>query len=628
MSTRHLILGTAGHIDHGKSALVEALTGVDPDRLKEEKNRGITIELGFADLDLGEGRVLSFVDVPGHERFVRHMVAGAAGIDAVLLVIAADDGVCPQSREHLEICKLLGVRHGLVALTKADLADDELLEVLKLEVRDFIEGSFLEKAAIVPVSARARTGLDELHAALEGLFDNVPARPSAGIARLPVDRSFVLRGFGTVVTGTLASGQLHEGEEVVVMPGERRARIRGLQVHHRHVEEALAGQRTAVNLQGLDRDEVPRGSTVCPPGSLQTTTRIWASIRLLPSAPRGLEKGGRARFHQGTCERSARFRVLGTEENGDLTAEIRLDEQTVLLPGDRFILRRPAPVDTVGGGVVLDARPPRARGSAVRDLQRATADRGDAIVLRLTRAGVSGRTATDLAAELGIATEDLAEELVSLESEGRVLRGAGMLFDADVWDALAEDAGEALGRFHRENPLREGMSREELRARLCRQMPQEAWRAWLETSEGEGRVRLDGDRVALAGHRVVMSERDRALAERIRSAFQAAGLDPPEMAEVLGGDSGERADRIVDLLVRGGDLVRLADGRLFSGRAVEDLRAKLREYAKTSKTIDVGAFKQLAGVTRKNAIPLLEHLDAERATRRIGNVREILDVQR
>jgi selenocysteine-specific elongation factor len=320
--------------------------------------------------------------------------------------------------------------------------------------------------------------------------------------------------------------------------------------------------------------------------------------------------------------------VLGTEETGDLTAEIRLDEATVLLPGDRFILRRPAPVDTVGGGVVLDARPPRARGSAVRDLQRATADRGDAIVLRLTRAGVSGRTAVDLAAELGIATEDLGEELVSLESEGRVLRGAGILFDADVWDGLAEDAGEALGRFHRENPLREGMSREELRARLCRQMPQEAWRAWLEASEGEGRVRLDGDRVALAGHRVVMSERDRALAERIRSAFQAAGLDPPEMAEVLGGDSGERADRIVDLLVRGGELVRLADGRLFSGKAVEDLRAKLRAYAKTSKTIDVGAFKQLAGVTRKNAIPLLEHLDAERATRRIGNVREILDAQR
>jgi selenocysteine-specific elongation factor len=626
MSTRHLILGTAGHIDHGKSALVQALTGIDPDRLKEEKSRGITIELGFADLDLGEGRVLSFVDVPGHERFVRHMVAGAAGIDAVLLVIAADDGVCPQSREHLDICKLLGVRHGLVALSKADLADEELLEVLKLEVREFVEGSFLENAPIVPVSARAGTGLDDLRGALEGLFDEVPARPPSGIARLPVDRSFVLRGFGTVVTGTLASGSLREGEEVAIMPGERRARIRGLQVHHRRVEEARSGQRTAVNLQGLDRDEVPRGSTVCRPGSLQTTTRIWASIRLLPSAPRALQQGGRARFHQGTCERSARFRVLGTEETGDLTAEIRLGEEAVLLPGDRFILRRPAPVDTVGGGVVLDVRPPRAKASAVREFQRATADGGEALVLRLTRAGVAGRSPSDLAAELGIATKDLDDEIGRLRSEGRVFVGAGLLFDADVWERLIDDVGETLGRFHRENPLREGMSREELRARLCREMPQEAWRAWLATAESEGQIRLEGDRVALAGHRVVMSNRDRSLAERIRSRFLTAGLDPPELAEVIGEEAGERADRIVELLVRGGDLVRLADGRYFSGEALEDLRSKLREYARTSRKIDVGAFKQLAGVTRKNAIPLLEHLDAERVTRRIGNAREILDV--
>jgi selenocysteine-specific elongation factor len=261
----------------------------------------------------------------------------------------------------------------------------------------------------------------------------------------------------------------------------------------------------------------------------------------------------------------------------------------------------------------------------VRDFQRAAADGGDALVLRLTRAGISGRSPADLAAELGIAAEDLDGEIARLRSEGRVFMGAGFLFDADVWERLIDDVGEALGRFHRENPLREGMSREELRARLCRGMPQEAWRAWLATAESGGQVRLEGDRVALAGHRVVLSDRDRSLAERIRSRFGAAGLDPPELAEVLGEDAGERADRIVDLLVRGGDLVRLADGRYFSGKAMQDLRSKLREYARTSKRIDVGAFKQLAGVTRKNAIPLLEHLDAERVTRRIGNVREILD---
>ena len=358
---RHVVLGTAGHIDHGKSALVQALTGIDPDRLKEEKRRGITIELGFADLQLSADKVISFVDVPGHEKFVRHMVAGATGIEAVLLVVAADQGVQTQTREHLEICSLLGLERGIVALSKCDVVDEELCEVAALEVQELLGETFLADAPIIRVSSRTGAGLEALRGALADLCEIAPATPDAGLPRLPVDRSFVLRGFGAVVTGTLVSGTLRQGDDVLILPGGRRGRIRGLQVHHHKVDSAAAGRRTAVNLQGVDCDDVPRGATLVTPDTLATTRRIWARVELLPRAPRSLEKGGLVRFHQGTCDRGARLRVLSRGNDGVLNAEIYLGDETLLIPGDRFILRRPAPVDTVGGGTVVDIDPPPAR---------------------------------------------------------------------------------------------------------------------------------------------------------------------------------------------------------------------------------------------------------------------------
>jgi selenocysteine-specific elongation factor len=624
LSVRHLVLGTAGHIDHGKSALVRALTGTDPDRLKEEKLRGITIDLGFADLDLGEGKVLSLVDVPGHERFVRHMVAGATGIDAVLLVVAADEGIRPQTREHLAICSLLDVRHGVLALTKADLVDHELLEVVLLEVQEFLAGTFLAGSRIVAVSSRTGEGLDALRGALLALFSEVAERPVGGVPRLPVDRSFVLKGFGTVVTGTLASGALREGDEVEVLPSKLRGRIRGLQVHHHRVAEARAGQRTAANLQGIDHAEVERGATVTIPNALLTTRRIWARVRILPQAAGRLGRGGAVSFHQGTCERSARMIVMRDAGGGQHDVEILLGRETVLLPGDRFILRRPAPMDTVGGGTVLEIRPPAARGRGRRIAPLAAADAKDRLLVLLGRAGAGGRDRASLASELGLGATDLDTLADGLRGQGRVVAAAGVLLDATVWLGVENEVLRTLSSFHAAEPLRLGCPREDLRARSGR-MSLEVFRALLQDMETRGKVRLMGEKVALADHRVVLSERDRELYRRLEARFRQAGLDPPDAGDLTRESGIGRGEQILDVLVAEGVLIRIKDGRLFHAAALDELRRRLREYGRKSRRIDVAAFKELAGVTRKNAIPLLEQMDAERVTRRLGNEREILD---
>ena len=623
-AVRHLVLGTAGHIDHGKSALVRALTGIDPDRLQEEKRRGITIDLGFADLALDPARVLSFVDVPGHERFVRHMVAGSSGIDAVLLVVAADEGVQPQTVEHLAICSLLGLARGVVALTKRDLVDDELCAVVTLELRERLRGTFLESAPIVPVSSRTGAGLEDLRSALVELFDLLAERPVDGVPRLPVDRTFVMRGFGTVVTGTLVSGSLAEGDEIEVLPSRKTGRIRGLEVHRQRIARAVAGQRTAVNLQGLDCEDVPRGATLSRPAALATTRRVWARVELLERAPRGLERGGPARLHQGTCERSARLRVLERQADGSLRVEVHLDEDTVLVPGDRFILRRPAPVDTVGGGVVVDAHPPRPSQSSGAAFAAEAVELDTAILLRLDRAGHAGREIGELAAELGATREQLEPHVSRLERDGETVRAGARVFAGVTWRALSESVLAALAAFHRGERLRSGPSREDLRSRLCRTMPQDAWRQMLDGLVAAGQIRATGDKLALAEHEVVLGEAERRLAERIERALLEAGLEPPDLDQLVEPHERAVATSIVEVLLGRGALVRIRDGKLFHARALEDLLQRLERHAGTSRMMDVAAFKALAGVTRKHAIPLLEHLDEQRITRRVGNLREIL----
>lgn len=626
MQARHIVLGTAGHIDHGKSSLVRALTGIDPDRLQEEKRRGITIELGFADLDLGQGRVLSLVDVPGHERFVRHMVAGASGMDAVMLVVAADQGVQPQTREHLHICSLLDLRRGLVVVTKTDLVERELLDVVVLELEELVRDTFLESAPVLRVSAKTGEGLDALRQALVSLVESQPPRQATGLARLPIDRSFVLKGFGTVVTGTLVSGTLRGGEEVEVLPGHARGRIRGLQVHGKAVESAMAGQRTAVNLQGLDCADVPRGATLTVPSTLATTRRAWARLYLLPSAPESLKKGGPARFHQGTCERQASIRVLGALHEDELGIELHLGRETVLAPGDRFILRRPSPVDTVGGGVIFDVRPPARKEYEAEALDLARLKPAAAIQARLARAGVAGREAVDLCSELGMQRDELQGHLSWLEQASHALQVGSRWVEQRAWQAKEELALQAVRSFHQKQPLRAGLTREELRSAVGREMPRELWRELLESLARRQAVRLEGERIAEAGHRVVLDAAGLELARRIEEHYRKAALDPPDQSEVSGNSERDTAAPIIDYLIRQGKLVRIQDGRLFHAEALDRLRSKLRDYARRSSTIDVGDFKQLAGVTRKNAIPLLEQLDAERTTRRVGNLREILTV--
>ena len=619
--SRHRVIGTAGHIDHGKSALVLALTGTDPDRLKEEKRRGITIELGFADVQLAPGEVVSFVDVPGHERFVRHMVAGASGIDSVLLVVALDQGVQPQTREHLEICSLLGLGRGLVALTKKDLVDDELAEVVALEVRELLAGTFLEDAPLIPVSAKTGEGLDALRAALGDLERPADTDETAAVPRLPVDRSFVLRGFGTVVTGTLTGGGFREGEEIEIQPCGKRARIRGLQVHHRKVRAASGGRRTAVNLQGVECEDVPRGSVVCRVNSLQPTSRFWAALRLLPQAPQRLAAGGPVRLHHGTADYAARFRVIGRNDDGSLQAVVFAASPVPLVAGDRIVLRRPAPVDTVGGGVVVDAHPPHPREAQPEDFSDRAWHLERAVQVGLRRAATAGIQIAGFARLLGRAPAVLEQNLKAQRADGQARHAAGRWFSAAVWNAVESGATEALRRFHDDEPLRLGIDREGLRAKVAPGFPQEAWRALLDALESNGAIELRGDQVSLAGHEVRLDDgRDEQL-RGIERAFREGALTPPEPNDVAPGPS-ERD--LIGLLVARGTLVKLHDGKVFHAEALQALRNKLWEFAKHSRHIDVGAFKELAGLTRKHAIPLLEHFDAENTTRRVGNKREIL----
>ncbi len=620
---KHVIVGTAGHIDHGKTALVKALTGIDTDRLEEEKRRGISIDLGFAHLELGDLR-LGFVDVPGHERFVKNMLAGAWGIDLVLLVVAADESIKPQTLEHFHICRLLGLRSGLVALTKADLVDPEILDLVRLEIEEFLAGSFLEGAPVIPVSAVTGQGLEDLRSALARLAAEVPEKNARAHFRLPVDRSFSLRGFGTVVTGTLIAGTVSREQELEAHPQGLRVRVRGIQVHGAPVERAVAGQRTALNLTGAEPGDLPRGTVLTMPGLFRATSRLDCRLELLSSAS-PLKQRAPVHFHAGTAETEAEVRLLEGERlepGAQAWARLLLREPMLLLPGDRFIIRMFSPVVTIGGGVVADIAPRRYRrgeqpGDRLRVLTEGSpADRAALLV----REAPWGMSLDDLIARTGWATA-VAEQAAQAAGLVILRQPQPWLLDPARRDDAVGRLAEVLREFHQQNPLQPGMPKQELRARVLAGAPPFLLDALIERGEG---IVAEGEWARLAAHRVVLDPREEQALAAIEEAFRAAGLEPPALTEVLqnSGVPLARARELLQILIRNRKLLRLGDDLIFHESAL----ASLRELVATHRgeRFGVARFKQWTGVSRKYAIPLLEYLDRERLTRREGDERVVL----
>ena len=631
---KHVIVGTAGHIDHGKSSLVEALTGTNPDRLEEEKRRGITLDLGFAFLDL-VGVRLGLVDVPGHERFVRNMLAGAGGIDLVLLVIAADEGIKPQTREHFEICSLLGIPRGIIAITKSDLVDADTLGLVRLEIEEFVRGSFLESAPIVPVSAHGGAGLDELKQVLRRAAQAVAAKDATQNFRLPIDRSFAMKGFGTVVTGTLISGAVKVEDEVELYPARKRLRVRGLHSGGKQIERAVAGQRTAVNLAGIEHEEITRGMVLAPAGLFETTQRVDARVTLLASAP-PLKNRAHVHFHQGTAEAIAEVILLNDSgelaAGGSAFAQLRLDKPLLLLPGDRFILRRFSPVVTIGGGTVLDARAPRhkrkdaAVAPFLHALEHSTREE---ILGALVEAAPRGMTLPEIVARTGWIESETraAAEKLAAAKRVRILGGAPIVVaPAKAVADCAAAIREAVETFHRANPLLPGIPKQELRARAGRARV-EMFEAALGDLVAGRLLVVTGDLVGQAGREISLSTEETRAKELIEREFESAGLTVPGFASVLAKlpVDAPRAQKILQILLREKVLVKISSDLVFHRNTLQRLREMLAKYRKErGARLPITVFKELTGITRKYAIPLLEHLDREQVTRRAGDERVIL----
>ena len=637
---KSVIVGTAGHIDHGKTALVKALTGIDADRLEEEKRRGITIDIGFAHLELlapGEDVLrLGFVDVPGHERFVRNMLAGVGGIDLVLLVIAADEGIKPQTREHFDICRMLSVRRGIAVLTKSDLVDRDTLEVVRLEVEDYLRGSSLDSGnrdsasfATVAVSSLTAAGLDELKRALAKAASEVPAKDSSALARLPIDRVFTMKGFGTVVTGTLISGAIRKDEELEVFPGGKLVRVRGLQVHGQAAEQAVAGQRTALNLASVSTEELARGMTLAPTATFQSTSRLDVKLSLLPSA-KPLKDRARLHFHCYTMETIADVLLYGKKQLGAGEAgyaQLRLAEPALLLPGDRFILRQFSPVATIGGGVVLDAMPlPRTKKEIRQSFLKALDDGDPQSILRtrIARRHHDGLPLSRLVAETGWTRQVLEHHLAEAARQRHVLRIGDLLADAPAIEGLKLFLASTVEDFHQRNPLVAGIGKEALREAV--KASPEVFSAVVQSLVNEKKIEVAGELVRLPGRGVVMKDEESEAKKTIETAFASAGLKVPAIKDVLAGLKVDksRAQKIVTLLLREKLLIKISEELVFHHSALERLRREMASYKMKSPKIDVTRFKELTGVSRKYAIPLLEYLDRERVTRRVGDERVIL----
>ena len=624
------VLGTAGHVDHGKSTLVRAITGIDPDRLQEEKAREMTIDLGFAWLTLPSGKEVSIVDVPGHERFIKNMLAGAGGIDAALLVIAADEGPMPQTEEHLDILHLLGVDRGIVVLTKTDMVDHEWLELVEEEIRDRLKNTTLQNAPIVPVSARTGQNLPALLAAIDRLLDGTEPRADRGAPRLPIDRAFTIAGFGTVVTGTLIDGSLHVGQEVEIVPGGLKTRIRGMQSHKHKTESIEPGNRVAVNLVGLDVDQIRRGMVLTLTSKLQPTNRVDVQLRLLPDAPSPLEQNDPLDFFTGAAESPGRITLLDTDrlQPGDTAwAQLRLRDEVALLKGDRYIVRRPSPSLTVGGGQIIDAHPRRHKRfnketlSTLETLQKGTPE--ELIVQALGMTALDARAVIDKSAlekaDAERALQALLDDkkLLLLGGEAQsILRNpqAAILMAEDAFQDTMRRVHNLLAIYHKQQPLRRGMSKEELRSRMSSTISARAFPHVMARAV-DGAIAEGATTYRTPEHEPRYSAAQEAQVGALRSAYTRTPYSPPSPAEL-----GIEPD-VLAALVESGELVKIDEGIYYARATLDEMRERILGTIDEHGDINVALMRDVFGTTRKYAIPLLEYFDNQKITRRVGDVR-------
>ncbi len=629
---KQVILGTAGHIDHGKTSLIKALTDIDTDRLKEEKERGITIELGFAHLKLPGGQLLGIVDVPGHEKFVKNMVAGATGIDLVALIIASDEGIMPQTREHMEICELLGVRKGLVVLTKIDMVDDEWLELIKEDVKAYLKDTFLEKAPMLEVSSITGEGIQDLAKAIDDLVNVIPERDPGNFFRMPIDRVFTMKGFGTVVTGTTISGMTNTGDDVTIYPRGITARIRGMQVHNQKVEQVSAGLRTAINLQGTEKTQINRGDIIAAKDSLRSTYMLDAELKLLSSSPRKLKNRAKVRFHAGTTEIISTVVLLDRDEleRGDTCySQIRLDSPTAVLSGDRFILRSYSPVRTIGGGKILDPLPLKKKRFAKTVLSQFellnSATLEDRVEHFIWVSRFQGKESGDLQFLTNTSRKKLEEVLKVLLAKKRITEyyhgDNGAFIHSEYIKKAAHEIVSTLERYHSDFPLKAGLMKEELRSKTMGSRNQRVFNYIISVLIRDDIVIQEKELLRLKGYRVTLADSQEKLRREIEDAYLKGGLQPPYFKEIKDRLSPGMGSDILELMVKDGVLIRVKEDLYFHRDVMDALEKRLVAFLEAKGEITTPQFKDITGASRKYTIPIIEYFDRAKVTVRVGDTR-------
>ena len=628
---KQIVLGTAGHIDHGKTSLIKALTGIETDRLKEEKERGITIELGFAHLELPGGKLLGIVDVPGHEKFIKNMVAGATGIDLVALVIAADEGVMPQTKEHLDICELLKIQHGLIVMTKIDMVDSDWLELVREDVTEYMADTFLADAPIIEVSSATGEGLKELIQILDKLVQNIPERDLGHFFRLPIDRVFSMKGFGTVITGTTISGKIRTGDETTIYPLGINSKIRGLQVHNQEVNEIRAGLRTAVNLQGIERAKIQRGNILASRDSLRTTYMVDVNLDLLSSAPRKLKNRAKVRFHSGTSEIISTVVLLDRDalEPGETCfAQIRLNEPTALLRGDRYVLRSYSPVRTIGGGRTLNALPRKKKrfSEAVLSEMRLlfTGDLNEIIEYFVSSGRFRGVEQEELPFLTNTSKKRLDEALKVLKAQKRIIlydKERSVLIHADFLKKAREEILDTLTRYHKKFPLKEGLIKEELRSRTEGADNAKLFNHLVLQLAREGIIVQDKEIVRLKDHQVTLAQDQEEIRRELEKTYIKSGLQPPYFQEIKEKFPGNTGAEVLEVMVKEGDILKVKEDLYFHRKAIDGLKSELIAFLKNNGEITTPQFKEMTGASRKYTIPVIEYFDRTQVTVRVGDTR-------